>query len=63
LVVLTGGVATASAASATVQAFTLFVDFAGKSMTQGVYFDDLALCQAGDASAEVPSHQRGCQLD
>lgn len=47
-VLLDTGIATAPEGTATVQAFTLFVDFAGKSMTQGVYFDDLALCKAGD---------------
>jgi hypothetical protein len=42
------GIATAPEGTETVQAFTLFVDFAGKSVTQGVYFDDLTLCKVGD---------------
>lgn len=45
------GMATAPEATATVQAFTLYVDFSGKSRTQGVYFDDLSLCEAGDDKA------------
>lgn len=38
------GVATAPAGAASVQAFTLFVDYSGAERTQGVYFDDLNLC-------------------
>ena len=37
------GVATAPEGTATIQAFTLFVDFSGSDRTQGVYFDDLSL--------------------
>ncbi|MBT8066189.1 MAG: hypothetical protein KJO09_03030 [Gammaproteobacteria bacterium] len=38
------GIATAPAGAATVQAFTLYVDFSGTNTSQGVYFDDLSLC-------------------
>ncbi len=38
------GTATAPAGAATIQAFTLYVDFSGSNTTQGVYFDDLSLC-------------------
>ena len=43
------GIATAPEGTASVQAFTLYVDYSGSNVTQGVYFDDLVLCQiAGD---------------
>ena len=51
------GIATAPEGTATVQAFTLFVDFAGKSQTQGVYFDDLVLCELNDDESS------GCDPD
>ena len=38
------GIATAPAGAASVQAFTLFVEYSGAERTQGVYFDDLNLC-------------------
>ena len=38
------GVATAPAGTATVQAFTIYVDFSGSNISQGVFFDDLSLC-------------------
>ena len=38
------GIATAPEGTASVQAFTLYVDFSGTDITQGVYFDDLSLC-------------------
>lgn len=38
------GIATAPAGTATVQAFTLYVDYSGSDTSQGVYFDDLSLC-------------------
>jgi hypothetical protein len=38
------GIATAPEGTATVQAFTLFVDYSGSGVSQGVYFDDLSLC-------------------
>jgi hypothetical protein len=43
-VFLDTGIATAPADTATVQAFTLYVDFSGADIAQGVYFDDLSLC-------------------
>ena len=39
------GVATAPEGTTSIQAFTLFVDFSGSDKTQGVYFDDLRLCE------------------
>ena len=42
-VFLDTGVATAPEGTATVQAFTLYVDFSGSNTSQGVYFDDLNL--------------------
>jgi hypothetical protein len=44
------GIATAPEGTATVQAFTIYIDFSGKSITQGVYFDDLSLCAVDDES-------------
>ena len=38
------GVATAPEGTATIQAFTLYVDYSGSNTSQGVYFDDLTLC-------------------
>lgn len=46
------GVATAPAGTATVQAFTIYVDFSGANLTQGVYFDDLSLCALDDNDDE-----------
>lgn len=43
-VLLDTGIATAPAGAATVQAFTLYVDFSDSDTSQGVYFDDLSLC-------------------
>lgn len=37
-------VATAPAKTSRVQAFTLYVDYSGSGIAQGVYFDDLRLC-------------------
>ncbi len=51
------GIATAPAGSATVQAFTLFVDYSGAERTQGVFFDDLSLC----AVAENDSDGSNCK--
>ena len=42
------GIATAPADTATVQAFTLYVDFSSSNTSQGVYFDDLSLCALED---------------
>jgi len=41
-------IATAPAGTATIQAFTLYVDFSGSDTAQGVYFDDLSLCALED---------------
>ena len=38
------GVATAPANTVKVHAFTLYVDYSGSDISQGVYFDDLKLC-------------------
>lgn len=45
------GVATAPEGTSTVQAFTLFVDYSGTDISQGVYFDDLSLCRLDDGEA------------
>jgi len=46
------GIVTAPARTATVQAFTLYVDYSGSDLTQGVYFDDLTLYAVdGDEAA------------
>ncbi|MDJ0710090.1 MAG: hypothetical protein QNJ14_06860 [Woeseiaceae bacterium] len=42
------GIATAPEGTATIQAFTLFVDYSGSERAQGVYFDDLSLCELGE---------------
>jgi len=42
------GVATAPEGAVSVQAFTLYVDYSGKGIMQGVYFDDLTLCLLAD---------------
>lgn len=51
-VFLDTGVATAPAGTASVQAFTLFVDYSGSERTQGVYFDDLSLCAVEDGDSD-----------
>lgn len=50
-IALDTGIATAPEGAATVQAFTLYVDYSGSDTFQGVYFDSLSLCalQEGDA--------------
>jgi len=50
------GIATAPEGTATVQAFTLYVDYSGTNKTQGVFFDDLTLC-------EVSDDESGCDSD
>lgn len=45
------GVATAPEGTAAVHAFTLFVDFSGANVGQGVYFDDLTLCVVADGES------------
>ena len=47
-IALDTGVATAPDGTASVQAFTLYVDFSGSNTAQGVYFDDLTLCALDD---------------
>ena len=47
-IALDTGVATAPAGTAMIHAFTLFVDFSGSDRTQGVYFDDLSLCELNE---------------
>ncbi len=48
------GVATAPANTAAIHAFTIFVDYSGSEVAQGVYFDDLKLCSLaeGDDGAD-----------
>ena len=46
------GIATAPTGTATVQAFTLYVDYSGSDTFQGVYFDDLNLCALEDEDNE-----------
>ena len=47
------GVATAPEGTATVQAFTIYVDYSGSNIFQGVYFDDLSLeCVGGNCPTE-----------
>ena len=46
------GVATAPEGTATVQAFTIYVDFSGANKPQGVYFDDLSLCALDEDESE-----------
>ena len=50
------GIATAPEGTASVQAFTLYVDYSGTNKSQGVFFDDLTLC-------EVEDDESGCQSD
>ena len=49
-ILLDSGVATAPDNAATVQAFTLYVDYSGSNTSQGVYFDDLTLCALEEAN-------------
>lgn len=53
-VVLDTGVATAPEGTATVQVFTLFVDYSGSKIFQGVHFDDLQLCAVDDSGDCAP---------
>ncbi|MDH3432028.1 MAG: hypothetical protein OEQ14_18655 [Gammaproteobacteria bacterium] len=46
-------IATAPAGTETIQAFTLYVDFSGSDIAQGVYFDDLSLCALEDDSDDA----------
>ncbi len=49
-VMLDTGVATAPAGTTAIHAFTLFVDYSGAGISQGVHFDDLSLCQLAAGS-------------
>lgn len=51
-ILLDTGIATAPAQTATVQAFTLYVDYSGSNTSQGVYFDDLSLCAVVDEGTD-----------
>lgn len=53
-VALDTGVATAPEGTATVQAFTLYVDYSGSKIFQGVHFDDLTLCAVSDENDCAP---------
>lgn len=48
------GIATAPDGTAKVQAFTLFVDYSGSEISQGVYFDDLKLCEVSADHTNCP---------
>ena len=51
-VFLDTGVATAPEGTSVVQAFTLYIDYSGTNIFQGVYFDELTLCDVtGDDDA------------
>lgn len=45
------GIATAPKGTSLVRAFTLFVDHSGSAQSQGVYFDDLVLCEVSAAES------------
>jgi len=49
-VLLDIGIATAPPNTTKVQAFTLYVDYSGSGIPQGVYFDDLVLCNLNSGS-------------
>ena len=51
-VLLDTGIATAPEDTATIQAFTIYVDYSGSNTSQGVYFDDLTLCVLEDGDNE-----------
>ena len=53
-IMLDTGIATAPEGAVAVQAFTLYVDFSGSNVAQGVFFDDLVLC-------EVKDDESGCE--
>lgn len=52
-ILLDTGIATAPEGAATVQAFTLYVDFSGSNVAQGVFFDDLVLCEVENDEASA----------
>lgn len=47
-ILLDTGIVTAPEGTETIQAFTLYVDYSGSNIAQGVYFDDLSLCALDD---------------
>ena len=49
-VLLDTGIATAPEGTTAIHAFTIYVDYSGSNVSQGVYFDDLTLCAVGDES-------------
>ena len=51
-ILLDTGIATAPEGTATVQAFTIYVDYSGSDTAQGVYFDDLSLCALDEGGEE-----------
>lgn len=51
-IMLDTGVATAPVGAVTIQAFTLYVDFSGSNVAQGVFFDDLVLQKVRDEVSE-----------
>ena len=54
-VFLDTGVVTAPANSVKIHAFTLYVDYSGSEISQGVYFDDLKLCALDDSDSDGSS--------
>ena len=56
-VFLDTGVATAPPGTAHIHAFTLFVDYTGSNIPQGVYFDDIALCRYDTVSGKESACQ------
>jgi len=57
------GIATAPAGTATIQAFTLYVDYSGANTSQGVYFDDLSLCALRDEDDELDCKEPGGDME
>ena len=58
-VFLDTGIATAPVGTTAVQAFTIYVDYSGSNISQGVYFDDLTLCSLGDDEGNDSSQCTG----
>ena len=52
-VLLDTGVATAPSGTTKIHAFTLFVDYSGSQIGQGVYFDDIRLCRVETDGSEA----------
>lgn len=57
-ILLDTGIATAPDDTAAIQAFTLYVDYSGSGISQGVYFDDLSLCALDDEDEDGTSCRR-----